>query len=170
MLCSNFEIETRRLLLRELVPGDAPFMLALLNERSVVRYIGDRGVRTLEAARKHVEDGPMASYKKYGFGLYQVVLKEKDTPVGTCGLLQRDTMEHPDLGYAMLPDHRSKGYATEAAAAVVEHARNVLGLERIIALTSPDNLWSIELLSKLGFEFEKKVEFCGESSLYAINL
>jgi RimJ/RimL family protein N-acetyltransferase len=138
-----------------MTPEDAPFLRALLNEPSFLRYIGDRGVRTDDDARAYVADGPAASYAEHGFGLYLVTLRADGTPIGICGLLRRPTLDAADLGYAFLPAHWSRGYARESASAVVAHARRDLGLDRLLAITSPDNDPSIRVLEALGFRFDR---------------
>lgn len=145
---------TDRLELREFDAGDAAFILRLLNEPSFLRHIGDRQVRTLDDARRYIETGPAASYARHGFGLYRVGLREAGTAIGMCGLLQRDTLPHPDLGFAFLPAYWSRGYARESAQAVLRDARVRLGLGRILAITSPDNDSSGRLLLRLGFRYE----------------
>ncbi|HET7220624.1 MAG TPA: GNAT family N-acetyltransferase [Vicinamibacterales bacterium] len=147
-------LETERLVLRRMVLDDDAFVRRLLNEPSFIRYIGDRGVRTLDDARRYIVDGPLTSYERVGFGLYVVETRTDQTPVGICGLLKRDTLEHPDLGFAFLPRFWSKGYAYEAASAVIQYGRAALGIERILAITSPDNAASIKLLQRLGFSYE----------------
>lgn len=147
-------LRTRRLELTQLSDRDAEFVLGMLNEPSFLRYIGDRGVRTLEDARRYVQDGPVAGYERYGYGLLRVSRKEDGAPIGMCGVLKRDTLPDPDLGFSFLPVHWSQGYAFEAASAVVHHAREVLGLGRILAVTTHDNGPSMRLLGKLGFRFE----------------
>jgi RimJ/RimL family protein N-acetyltransferase len=147
-------IETERLLLRKLTRDDAEFILDLLNQPSFLRYIGDKGVRNIEDAVRYLETGPLASYERVGFGLYLVELKKTGAPIGLCGLLKRDTLPDADVGFALLPDYRSQGYAFEAASAVMTYGREVLGLRRILAITSPDNHDSIRLLEKIGLRFE----------------
>ena len=149
------DLKTQRLILRRLNADDAPFILTLLNEPSFIRYIGDKSVRDLEAARQYILTGPVASYDRNGFGLNLVELKEAHTPVGVCGLLKRDELPDPDIGFALVPDFWSKGFAFEAATAVLQDARERLSLERILAITSLDNEASINLLQRLGFKFEK---------------
>lgn len=148
-------IGTERLVLTALADRDAAFMLELLNEPSFLRYIGDRGVRTIDDARRYLREGPVASYERHGFGLLRVGLKADDTPIGICGILRRDTLPEPDLGFSLLPAWWSQGYAREAADAVLRHARVVLRLGRILAITSPDNGPSIRLLDQLGFRFDR---------------
>ena len=158
-------LETERLILRHFNPDDAPFILALLNEPSFLRYIGDKKVRTLEDARQYIANGPVATYARHGFGLYQVELKDTHTPIGMCGLLKREELPHPDIGFAFLPDFWNKGFAYEAAAAVLKDARERLQLDRLLAIVNPDNESSIRLLEKLGFNFE---QMKGDVKLYAL--
>jgi RimJ/RimL family protein N-acetyltransferase len=150
-------LETERLLLRHLSTEDAEFILELLNEPSFIQNIGDRGVRTIEAANSYILNGPVASYAKNGFGLDLVKLKETDESIGMCGLIKRDTLEDVDIGYAFLPRFWSKGYAVEAAQAVKEYARDVIKLNRIVAIVDPENQGSIRVLEKIGLQFEKMV-------------
>jgi RimJ/RimL family protein N-acetyltransferase len=148
-------LETERLILRHFNTDDAPFILTLLNEPAFLRYIGDKKVRTLDDARQYILNGPRASYERHGFGLCQVELKHAHAPIGMCGLLKRDELPDPDIGFAFLPDYRNKGFAFEAAAAVLKDARERLKLNRILAIVNPDNDASIKLLQKLGFTFER---------------
>jgi len=158
-------IETPRLVLREFNIADAPFVLELLNEPSFLRYIGDKKVRTLEDACDYLLNGPIATYQRHGFGLYQVELKETRMPIGMCGLLKREELPQPDIGFAFLPDYRNKGFAFEAAAGVLKDARERLQLDRILAIVNPNNEASIKLLEKLGMKFE---ETKGDVKLYAV--
>ena len=142
---------TERLELREFSADDADFVLRLLNEPSFLRYIGDRGVRTSEDARRYIADGPVAGYARHGHGLLRVLRKSDGAGIGMCGVLKRDTLPDPDIGFSFLPQYWSQGYALEAARAVMAHARGVLGLGRILAITTQDNEPSMRLLGRLGF-------------------
>jgi len=148
-------LETARLSLRRLSLDDAEFILGLLNEPSFLRHIGDKGVRTKVDACQYISTGPRASYERFGFGLLLVELKAGKEPIGICGLLKRDWLDHADLGFAFLPRFWSKGYAFESASGVLAYARGTLGLKRILAITSQDNAASIGLLEKLGFRLER---------------
>jgi [ribosomal protein S5]-alanine N-acetyltransferase len=151
-------LETDRLVLRRLTTDDAEFILELLNEPSYLRYIGDKRVRTLDDARGYLLKGPMDSYERFGFGLYMVLLKESGVPIGLCGLLKREFLEDPEVGYAFLPQFWSRGYAFESAAAALAYGRDVLGLDRIVAITTPDNEGSIRVLEKLGLKFDRMIK------------
>ena len=157
-------LETERLILRGLNAEDAPFILALLNEPSFLRYIGDKKVRTVEDATQYVLNGPVASYERHGFGLCLVELKETHTPIGICGLLKRDELPDPDIGFAFLPDFWNKGFAFESAAAVLQDARERLNLNHILAITDQDNEASIKLLQKLGFKIERLIKMSTDSA------
>jgi RimJ/RimL family protein N-acetyltransferase len=150
-------IETERLNLREVDEGDAAFILELLNDPDFVRNVADRGVRTLEDARRYVSEKLVEGYRRNGFGFWLVEPKESKAPAGICGLVKRDGLPDVDVGYAFLPPFRSKGYAYESAAAVLAYARDVVGLKRLLAITDPDNAASIRVLEKLGMRFERMV-------------
>ncbi len=149
--------ETDRLLLRRLTVDDSPFILRLLNEPSFLEHIGDRGVRNLADAKQYILSGPVASYDTHGFGLFLVELKAGRTPIGICGLLKRDALDDVDIGFAFVPESWAKGYAFESAQATLAYAHDIHHLKRIVAITSPENVASVNLLVKLGFYFDRMV-------------
>jgi len=158
-------LETPRLRLRRLTFDDAPFILELLNEPGWLRFIGEKGVKNLDDACRYLREGPMASYERFGFGLYAVALKDDGTLVGMCGLLKRDTLPDVDIGFAYLERHQRNGYAHEAADAMIAHARQRLGLKRILAITTLDNHGSANVLGKIGMRFDSMVKSAGEADL-----
>jgi RimJ/RimL family protein N-acetyltransferase len=179
--------ETPRLRLRELTADDAGFILELVNEPAWLRYIGDRNVHSLEDARGYIARGPVASYAKNGFGLWAVALRRSpagapapaegasapDELIGMCGLIRRDSLPHPDLGFAFLAGHRGHGYAREAAAAAVALARERFQVARLLAVTDPDNSASQAVLEHAGFVFERHFtwsEAGKEQALYTQDL
>src|SRR3989442_7723918 len=147
-------LETDRLVLRRLTVEDAEFIFDLLNQPSFLQFIGDKGVRTIDDARIYILTGRMASYERFGSGLYLTELKQAQAPIEICGLLKRETLDDVDVGFAFLPQYWRQGYAFESALAVMAYGREVLGLDRIVAITSPDNEASIKVLGKLGLKFE----------------
>ena len=147
-------LETERLRLREFSLEDAEFIITLLNSAGWLRFIGDRNVRTKEDAENYLKKGPMKSYEQNGFGLSMVETKDR-IPIGMCGIVKRDSLEHPDIGFAFLPEYASKGYGYEMASAVLKYAKQDLRLPTILAITLPDNVNSIRLLEKIGFGFVK---------------
>lgn len=157
-------IETERLNLREMSEADAAFMLEVLNDPGFVRFVGDRGVRTLEEAARYINERFVESYRQNGFGLWLVETKDEKAPAGICGLLNRGTLPGIEVGYAFLPSFRARGYAFEAASAAAVYARDVLRLSRLYAVVNPDNAVSIRVLEKLGMKFERPVRLTGEES------
>lgn len=155
-------IQTERLVLRQLESNDADFILELLNEAAFLRFIGDKGVRTQADARDYIRKGPIDSYRRHGFGLYAVCLHD-GTSIGICGLVKRDALEDVDVGFAFLSRHCSRGYAVESAAAVLAHARRVLRLRRVVAITDPDNQGSIAVLERIGLKFERMIRLSEHS-------
>lgn len=159
-------LETERLALRHLNSADAEFILELLNQPSFIKNIGDKGVRTNADAVRYIQNGPMASYERFGFGLNLVELKGSGVAIGICGLLKRESLQDVDVGFAFLPKFWLKGYAVESASAVMDHGRNVLGIGRIVAITAPDNYGSIKVLEKMGLKFERMMRLSeGESEV-----
>jgi RimJ/RimL family protein N-acetyltransferase len=152
----TYVLETERLRLRLLALDDAAFYLEIVNVPAFIEYIGDRGIRSLPAARQAIVDGPMAMQRSLGHSLCLVELKHDGTPIGMCGLIKRDTLPDVDIGYAFMPQFGGQGYATEAAAGVLAYAAS-LGVKRVLAITSPDNAGSKAVLRKIGMRFEKIV-------------
>lgn len=140
--------------LRHLSQEDAPFLLDLYNQPAFIQHIGDRGIHSLEDAKAFINT-TQEHYKKVGFWLYLVVDSQSGIPVGVNGLLQRDYLAFPDIGFAISQKYWGKGYAYESAIAVLKHAAE-LKLPEVLAITSEGNKNSIGLLSKLGFTDEGK--------------
>jgi len=166
-------LRTARLVVRELTAGDASFILTLLNDPGFIEHIGDRGVRTTVDAENYIERGPRSSYAQHGYGLWLVELMESATPIGICGVLKREALPDPDIGFAFLPHYRSRGYAFEAACAVRDCARDTFNVTRLLAIVSPANVSSIRLVERLGFAYERTIVMPGETKelkLYAARL
>jgi len=147
-------LETRRLQLREVALSDAAFFLALLNDPSWLENIGDRGVRSEADAEAYIRTNIRGQYDAYGYGLYAVQPKSASLPIGICGLVRRDFLPAPDLGVALLPEWAGQGYASEAARAVMLHAKSTLGIQRLYAMVQRGNQRSVSLLERLGFRHE----------------
>ncbi len=148
---------TERLVIRRMTVNttDVEFMLQLLNDRSWIRFIGDRGVRTVEDARQYIAKGPLSMYDRLGYGHCIVELREARCALGICGLTKRDYLDCPDMGFAFLPRYWGQGFALEAASAILRYATGVLCMPHIVATTRLDNFSSQALLGKLGFQFER---------------
>ena len=145
---------TARLALRRLTLADGAFYCRLANDPDFLRNIGNRNVPTPEAATEFIRTKTLPGYEALGFGMYLVESKADGTPLGLAGLVKRDHLPGPDIGFAFLPEARGQGYALEAARGVVDYARGVLEIERLLAIVSPHNTASSRLLEKLGFVLE----------------
>lgn len=170
-------VNTARLIIREFNHKDTGFIIKLLNEPIVIENISDKGVRNTQDALNYLNEGPIASYDKFGFGLWMVELKPDNqitnnplvnhlTPIGMCGLIKRDELEEVDIGYAFLPEYGGKGYAEEAAEATLKKATSEFQLRKVVAITKVGNQPSEKLLIKLGFNFEKILPLFGEENKY----
>jgi RimJ/RimL family protein N-acetyltransferase len=146
--------ETERLYLAEATVDDTAFLLELLNSEGWLTFIGDRNVRTEEDARDYLETRIIKSYSG-GIGMHNVVLKSTGELLGMCGLIDRPTLEGIDIGYGFLPQYMGKGYAFEAASAVMAFAKNDLKLTEVSAITTQNNFRSQRLLEKLGLSVVK---------------
>ncbi len=158
-------LETERLNLQEFTIEDADFILELVNSPGWLAFIGDKGVKTVDAARNYLQNGPIKSYRQYGYGLWLVQLKDSKEPIGMCGLVNRDTLEDVDIGFAMLPDYAGKGYGFEAANATMFYAKQVLNIPKVVAITDPNNIASIKLIEKIGLKFEKTIQLSDNDSV-----
>ena len=150
-------LTTSRTLIREIGLADAPFIYELMNSREWIKNIGDRNIKSIEHAEDYIRQNLMNSYEEFGFGLWVVELNESKTPIGTCGLLQRDYLPIPDIGFAFLPDYIGKGFGQETAKAVIQFASETLDTAAIAGFTNPENMASIKLLEKLGFKEVKQM-------------
>lgn len=141
--------ETDRLILRHFESGDAPFVLELLTDPDFRANIGDRGVHDLATAREWVEVRAPAVHAEHGYGMFAVVARDSGRAVGMAGLVRRDGLDHPDIGYAFLPAGRGRGYALEAVRTVLDWATG-RGIETVVAIVSPGNMRSIAILERVG--------------------
>ena len=165
-------LETDRLILSELKTKDAKFIHKLYNDQDFINYIGDKDIHSVQDAVRFINTGPKQSYKNHEHGLYLVKLKD-ETSIGVCGLLKRDDLDLPDIGFAILPDYRRMGFIYEASKAVIEDGKNRLYFDSLFAITTPDNIGSINLLKKLGFTLKdiiKRDQNNEPIQLYAIYL
>lgn len=150
-------VETERLNIRHIEESDAEFIHTLFNTDTFLKYIGDRNLKTIADAQEYIRTGPRAMYAEKGFGLFLVELKDCLTPLGISGLIKRDTLDDIDVGYGFHPEHEGFGYALESTQAVVDYAKDDLGITRLVAITTADNTSSIKLLDRLGLSFEKEL-------------
>lgn len=150
-------LKTDRLLISSMALIDAEFILELLNTPGWLQYIGDRNIHSTTDAINYLQNGPLKSYQLNGFGLYCVKIKASKEAIGICGLLKRDFLDVPDLGFAFLPQYEGKGYAFEAAQTILSYDIKTYNLDIVKAITLPNNNKSIRLLERLDFQFETSI-------------
>lgn len=151
-------LKTERLIIREMTLEDAPFLLKLLNEPSWIQFIGDRNVHTIKDAENYIQNKMIDSYKKYGFGFYIIIAKDSQKSIGTTGFVDREGMEHIEVGFALLQEFKGKGYAYEATKSIMSYAATKLKIDPIVAITDLENEKSIRLLNRLGLHYDKNIQ------------
>ncbi len=151
-------IDTERLHLRPFTEGDVAAFFALGSDPEVIRFVSPNPLVSLAQAEAMLHAAPLHDYARYGYGRLAVVEKGGSEVIGFCGLKYLPDLAEIDLGYRFLPSHWGKGYASESALAVLDHARTVLGLARIIGLADPANTASTKVLRKLGMRFERLID------------
>jgi len=166
--------ETNRLIISKFTLDDAPFFLQLVNTPNWLKFIGERNTKTITQAKERIKNGHLDSYKTNGFGFYKLLLKEKKLkPIGTCGLIKRDTLQHIDMGFGFLPEYEGLGFGFESSQAILKLAKEQFNIKRLAAITLENNSKSINLLKKLGFTYKKMVKPFDEEKelmLFAKNL
>jgi ribosomal-protein-alanine N-acetyltransferase len=163
-------LQTLRLEIREVVLSDRAFIFRLLNEPSWLENIGDRGVRSEADAETYITNHIRGQYRAVGYGMYALLLRSTQLPIGLCGLVRREFLSAPDLGFALLPEYVGHGYAAEAARSLLAHAKLAWSVERLYAIVRPGNQRSVRLLQQLGF---RRQGICstpqgGDSELYEV--
>jgi RimJ/RimL family protein N-acetyltransferase len=151
--------ETTRLIISKFNLKDAPFFMELANTPNSIKYIGDKNLKSIEDAEKYLGNKTIKSYADFDFGFYKLAIKEENNKlIGTCGLVKREELEYVDIGFAFLPEYEGKGLGFEASIEIMKLAKYQFNIEKLAAITTPDNKNSIKLLEKLGFTFEKRVK------------
>jgi RimJ/RimL family protein N-acetyltransferase len=161
-------LETERLLLREFVLDDVEAFFRMVSDPDVIRYVGE-GAKTIEEAKKGLEERPLQDYRKHGYGRWATVYKPSGKVIGFAGLKYLEDVKEVDLGYRFFKEYWGQGIATESSRAIVAYGFDRLRLARIVAFANIENKASIRVLEKVGFRFEKHATYCGhEVAWYAI--
>ncbi len=164
-------LKTSRLQLREFNLKDTDFLISLLNSEGWLQFIGERYVKTTPQALIYLKERLIKSYKDFRFGFYLVELNDSKIPIGMCGLVKRDFLEYPDLGFAFLPQYNGFGYGLEASKAAIQFAKEELNQKKLLAITDPKNQKSIHLLEKLNFKFDQIIKSEKEDlNLYSLEI
>lgn len=158
-------IITSNLFFEELSLSDAPFIFELLNTPGWKQFIGERHVHNLQDANAYVHKimaNPAVTY-------FMLKLNNSKIPIGMLSIIKRDYLPHHDIGFAFLPEYTGKGFAYEAASALLKHPATPAAHAKILATSLKENVRSIRLLEKLGLVFEKEI-IVGEETLLLFGL
>ncbi|RAO69588.1 uncharacterized protein BHQ10_005600 [Talaromyces amestolkiae] len=181
----SFSIPTERLHISYFQPGNpdhTAFTFRLWSTDEVTKYIGNRGIVSLETADAFIRNLVQADYNRTGYGRFLVSLKPhaqaslaESKLIGVVSLLLRDPpygFSCPDIGYSFLPEEWGKGYAPEAAIALIEYARREWNIKDFFGFCEPHNKPSRRVMEKIGFEFrgEKNLQVFGgrRNAVYAL--
>lgn len=167
-----YSIKTARLVIRPLNTDDDEFIFRLLNTPEWLEFIEDRQIHNIADAQKYIVEKIHKNYEGYGIGLQLVFLVSIQKPIGICGLIKREGLDDLDIGFAFLPEFYGSGYALESAKASLDYGFNELKCNRIVAITTENNIRSRNVLEKIGLQFEKFFFMEGdpdELMLYSLN-
>jgi len=164
----QLNIETERVRIRALTIIDAGFMMQLMNTPTWIKNIGNRNVNDKTTASNYIANNIINSYNINGFGLFLVILKRDNQSAGICGIVKREGLITPDLGFALMPKYEGKGIATEASKAVVKYAKESLQLSQLAGITKPENIASIRVLEKVGMEFKQMIQLPKDPNLFSL--
>lgn len=160
-------LETQRLYLRELNPGDAEEFYALNADPEVIRYTGDEPFENTQAAKQFLQN--YNHYHNYGFGRWAVLSKHDHTFLGWCGLRYTENKQEVDVGYRFFKNYWGLGYATEAVMACIDLGFREYKLPFIVGRVMAQNLASVRVLQKAGMTLKQVNDFEGEEGyLYVI--
>lgn len=163
--------KTSRLILRHFTLDDVDALSVILSDPEVMRYSLD-GTKT-RSQTFHFIDNIIYYYQKYNFSLYAVIKKDNQELIGFCGLLpwKFDGNKEVEIGYRLAKTEWEKGFATEAAVAIVDYAKEQLQLTELFCLIEPENKRSIRVAQKLGMKYQKSIIFHGLNvNVYSISL
>jgi len=158
------QLETTRLRLRQFTHDDLQVMWVLGTDPDVIRY-ADSPARNMQEVRQRLEQGPLADYKKYGYGRFAVELKETGKVIGFCGIKYLPEIDLPEVGYRYLKEYWGRGIGTEAAEVCVGFARDDLKIKKLIALIIAENIASIRVAEKLGMSRGPLIHIYGVDAL-----
>ena len=161
-------LETQRLLLREMALHDVDDLLEVFSDPEAMQFYPKPFDRPM--TRAWIERN-IQRYAQDGFGLWALILKQRDQLIGDCGLVRQivDGVEEVEIGYHVRRDLWGLGLATEAAQACCDYGFSRLGCDKLISLINPANLASRRVAEKTGMHLIKELAWSGRPTcVYAI--
>jgi len=144
--------ETKRLQIRHLIPDDLDGLAALCADPVAMQYMGDGDILTREECAGWIE----TCHKKYadrGYGTSGVFHGETGDFMGFCGVVRTPDSDFDEIIYALAQPYWGKGYATEAASAMLDYVFEISALDAIYSTIHPENTTSQKMMAKLGMDF-----------------
>lgn len=132
---------------------DSDLVLSVLNSPGFIKYVGDRQVKTLEAAADYIRDRMLPQYQKYGYGNYCISRKSDQAKMGMVGYFIRPGNDHGDIGFSILPEYEGHGYVYETATALIEILTTAFNITTFHAIVMPENNRSLSLIKRLGLTY-----------------
>ena len=133
--------------------NDSDLVLSVLNSAGFIKYVGDRQVKTLEAASDYIRDRMLPQYRKYGYGNYCITRKSDQAKMGMVGFFIRSGNDHGDVGFSILPQYEGYGYVYEAATGLIDILSKVFNITTFHAIVMPENDRSVNLIKRLGMSY-----------------
>lgn len=151
-----------RIILQRFTLNDAPFLKELMNTPGWLQFIGDRQIDSIQKAADYITDKFFTHFNEFGYGPVKLCLKDTEQPIGIITVVKRDYLPYPDIGFALLPEYEGKGYAFEGSKAIIEQLTKEFNFPELYAFTEIDNIKSITLIERLGFNSDGKIKPDGE--------
>lgn len=145
------EMETERLILRQIHPSDAEAVFAILSDGSVTEFYDDDPFPSVSGSLDQIEVWERIFQRHWGIR-WGIGLKSGGGLIGTCGYYSIHSLhKRAGIGYELARAHWTQGMMTEALTAILEFGFEALELNRAEAFVMPENTASIRLLEKLDF-------------------
>jgi RimJ/RimL family protein N-acetyltransferase len=158
-------ITTERLNLRTWIADDIPLMTAISSDPKVMEYFpSTQDLKATQQLIHYINE----QHDKYGYSLYAVEIKNTGEFIGFVGLahpsfdipnFKPQGLPIVEIGWRLSSKHWGRGYATEAAKAVLAYAFNELNLDEIISFTTIENKKSRNVMEKIGLQHDKADDF-----------
>jgi ribosomal-protein-alanine N-acetyltransferase len=162
-------LETKRLILREILSSDFDDLYRMNSDPLIMKYVGDGSIRDEEQMKSELTMLISHYSRKPGFGIWATMLKETDTFVGASGLVNYNQTPDIEIGYRMLKEHWNRGYATEASLGLLNYGFGRLGLKKIVSTAHVENLASRRVMEKIGMAYiDNRVHYGRQQAYYEI--
>ena len=162
-------LETERLIIKKITPGDLPWLIEMRSPEAVNRYLGGPEMQNAEKLTARLPFY-LECHEKLGFGFCTMASKSTGEMIGTSGLQPLEETGEIEVGYNLSEKYWRQGFGYECAIAWLKYGFETAGLERIVAVADPNNKGSWRIMEKCGMKFEKTEKHYGiDCVFYAIS-